>query len=652
MVIIIIKQIAFAFGGVKIKKKSILLISLLFTLAMIFSASTAFATENTSENGSESNLTLDNETNLTENSLTNEGTNQVVSSYQAAGSPTTKSSLDEVAALWVWSTSLSSIDPSALEDAGYTDVFVYTTQDGKGITVLNQFLTKFSGTNIRVHAWISCFASGGQWWVAHNTTRQNYVKSLISDVIDGCPGIAGIHLDYVRYGGTAYKYGVTFSTNTITNFVSDVWDLVKAKNSDLFVSAAVMPECGSNAYYYGQDYGKLSPYLDFMTPMIYKGAYGQDTAWIGTTTNWIVQHSTTMIVSGIMTYQSDSNTTPLPLLELESDLRTALANGSQGFALFRYGLIIANFAPENIFAPTPTAGNPARNAVNVPVDVVINTTFSEVIQEGTMLIELVSSSGGAVPITTLINGNVLTVTPSELLVKGTKYTLILYAGSLTNADGNPIAYYSRSFTTDGTAPTATAGSPARNAVNVAVDKVITTTFSEPIKAGTMLIELVSSSGTVVPTTASISGNVLSVTPTELLVKGTKYTLILYAGSLTDDAGNSIAYYSRSFTTDSTAPTATAGNPARNAVNVALNKVITTTFSEPIKAGNMWIELVSSSGASVLITTSINGNVLTINHAALLKKGTKYTIKLHTGSITDIAGNPLVYYYRSFTTGNT
>ena len=250
--------------------------------------------------------------------------------------------------------------------------------------------------------------------------------------------------------------------------------------------------------------------------------------------------------------------------------------------------------------PTPVAGSPARNAVNVPVDTVITTTFSEPIKEGNMNIELRSSSG-SVPITASIDNKVLTVTPTTLLNKATKYTLQLHSGSVTDLAGNPIAYYSRSFTTDSTSPTATAGSPARNAVNVPVDTVITTTFSEPIKEGNILIQLKSSNGTVIPITTSISGKVLTINHATLLNKATKYTILLQSGSVTDLAGNPIAYYSRSFTTDSTVPTATAGSPARNAVNVPVDTVITTTFSEPIKEGNMDIELRSSSG-SVPITS--------------------------------------------------
>ena len=200
-------------------------------------------------------------------------------------------------------------------------------------------------------------------------------------------------------------------------------------------------------------------------------------------------------------------------------------------------------------------------------------------------------------------------------------------------------------------PKAVAGSPARNAVNVPVDKLITTTFSESIKIGTGTIKLVSSSGTVVPIDKWYWKNILYVYPQGLLKKATKYTLILAAGSIVDYSGNSILAYSRSFTTDSTPPKPIAGSPARDATNVARNKVITTTFSEPIYAGNMWITLKPVGGTAITITpTIINGNVLQITHG-LLASSTKYLLEFHTGSLKDAAGNLLKYYYRYFTTGN-
>jgi len=47
-----------------------------------------------------------------------------------------------------------------------------------------------------------------------------------------------------------------------------------------------------------------------------------------------------------------------------------------------------------------------------------------------------------------------------------------------------------------------------------------------------------------------------------------------------------------------------------------------------------------------------GNTLTITPSTLLAKGTKYTLTLHTGSVTDLAGNQLTLTSSIFTTSKT
>ena len=103
--------------------------------------------------------------------------------------------------------------------------------------------------------------------------------------------------------------------------------------------------------------------------------------------------------------------------------------------------------------------------------------------------------------------------------------------------------------------------------------------------------------------------------------------------------------------DPIAPTVIKTDPISNAVNVPTNKLIKVTFSENIKPGTLFIELKDSNGKLITISRSINGNVLTINHATL-SKGVKYTLILHTGCVTDTAGNPLAMYNYSFKTTKT
>jgi predicted outer membrane repeat protein len=301
--------------------------------------------------------------------------------------------------------------------------------------------------------------------------------------------------------------------------------------------------------------------------------------------------------------------------------------------------------------PTVNVVDPANNVVNVAVNKVIKVTFSEAIKAGNSWIELKNSNGTVIPITWLISGNVLTVTANSTLAHGVKHTLLIHTGSVTDLAGNNVAGYVSRFTTstDATAPVVKTVDPANNAVNVAANKVIKVTFSEAIKAGNSWIELVTSNGTVVPSTFSISGNVLTIKANSTLTHGVKYMVLIHTGSVTDLVGNNVAGYVSHFTVDTVAPAVKSVDPVNNAVKVATSKVIKVTFSEAVKAGNGSIEVVSSNGTSVPVKCSFSGNVLTITPSSALNKGVKYTVLIHTGSVTDLAGNNVAGYVTRFTT---
>ena len=73
----------------------------------------------------------------------------------------------------------------------------------------------------------------------------------------------------------------------------------------------------------------LAEYLDFLSPMIYVGNYGETTSWIGSTTEYIVsQADGTPVVSILQTYNSDNDPTPISISQMDLDIQTALLGGS------------------------------------------------------------------------------------------------------------------------------------------------------------------------------------------------------------------------------------------------------------------------------------------------------------------------------------
>jgi hypothetical protein len=249
-------------------------------------------------------------------------------------------------------------------------------------------------------------------------------------------------LNYLRYPSKAYEYPkatakVDYFAFEIKNNINIIHnENIKGKHK-ILLSSTLMPEGSVNAYYYGQNYTQLSNYLDFLSPMIYVGNYNEPASWIGTTVKYIESQANGKPVVAILeTYSSDSNPTPITTSQLNLDIKTAVNNGSDGYELFRYGLITSGFTGYAV-VPTIVSSNPANKAINVKTNQVITVTFSKTITAGSLLIDLKKSNGTSIPLTFTINGTVLTIN-HPVLSYGT-YSLSLHTGSLTDLSGNKLA---------------------------------------------------------------------------------------------------------------------------------------------------------------------------------------------------------------------
>ena len=104
--------------------------------------------------------------------------------------------------------------------------------------------------------------------------------------------------------------------------------------------------------------------------------------------------------------------------------------------------------------------------------------------------------------------------------------------------------------------------------------------------------------------------------------------------------------------DKTAPIITRTDPTSGSINIAINKVITITFNEAVKAGNLYdnIKITDKNGLMVSgITKSLNGNVLTLTNSGNYAGETLYFINLPVNSITDLLGNNIAAFISNFTT---
>ncbi|MDZ4179375.1 MAG: Ig-like domain-containing protein, partial [Coriobacteriia bacterium] len=324
----------------------------------------------------------------------------------------------------------------------------------------------------------------------------------------------------------------------------------------------------------------------------------------------------------------------------------------------------ADTTPPVVVSVSPTNG--ATGVLNTIS--AVRVTMSEPVLPGPAFFDITlrDTAGNPVEIHRWRDGNVLNVSPVDLLAPQTTYTLNVPAGAVTDLSGNALTTsFTSSFTTggaDATPPTVSSVSPVHGATGVAPGPLtIGVTFSENVVQGTNFsaIGLRNQAGVFVDRTLSLSGKVLSITPIEGVQPGTSYTVVIPVGAVKDLSGNALATsFTSSFTTaviDTTPPVVISVSPANGAVNVSPGSLtIRVTFSEPIIQGAVFqnVVLTGSGGAPVGRTLAVSGSALLITPTGGVAPLTTYTITVPAGAVADVSGNALATSFTSsFTTAS-
>lgn len=245
--------------------------------------------------------------------------------------------------IWLFGADMKKVNLNTLKKYGTKHIFLnFKALELWGQSDVEKFVAKANDKGIKVHIWMQVFYQGGKWYNPVKNKKINYKlinsKIKLAKKYAKVKGISGIHFDYLRYPGTAYKY--SNGVKAINYFTNHASKAVHKINSNLIVSAAVMPEPSSMKHYYGQDIPTMSKYLDVIVPMEYKGNYKAGNTWITKVTKAFVKKSKgAKIWVGLQSYSSDSKLTKRSSSSLMNDAYSASMGGARGVMLFRYGLL-------------------------------------------------------------------------------------------------------------------------------------------------------------------------------------------------------------------------------------------------------------------------------------------------------------------------
>ncbi|MBQ2962495.1 putative glycoside hydrolase [Methanobrevibacter sp.] len=245
---------------------------------------------------------------------------------------------------WLWSSDMKKVNLKSLANRGTKHIFLHANAVSRyGKSAVVSFIKKAHKHGMKVHIWMQVCYSGGKWVRPINEKNQikySFLNKRIKQAKNYAKikGVDGIHFDYVRFGGTAHLY--KNPNRAINYFMKKASTEVHKVNSNCIVSAALMPEPGSAmTEKFGQDVSTMSKYSDALIPMVYKGTYKKDRAWVTSVTKKFVNQSIgAQIWTGLQSYQSEKNPKKLSHSALLKDAKAAVKGGAKGIMIFRIGI--------------------------------------------------------------------------------------------------------------------------------------------------------------------------------------------------------------------------------------------------------------------------------------------------------------------------
>ena len=382
---------------------------------------------------------------------------------------------------------------------------------------------------------------------------------------------------------------------------------------------------------------------DFSTPM---------NAATVNATSFLLRQGTTD-VAGTVTYLGVKATFTPTLSLLPNEVYTAtITNSVEDVA----GNAMINdttwsFATGSLLFVTIT--DPLNEAIDVPTDQMVTATFNKIMNPATINNTTFTLMHGVTPVLGTVSYNEYTAafTPLTDLLPGEEYTATVTTSAVDLSGNSLAADYIWKFTTKvlvvPVLPEVINTDPIDETIDVALDKVVTATFSKTMDLSTINSSTFTLKNGLTPVLGFIdyAGVEGSFTPNTPLLPGTLYTATVTTGAK-DLEGNALAAdYTWEFTTEVVEPPAVPEvintDPVDDAINVALDKVVTATFSITMDPATINASTFTLANGLIPVTGSISytGVVGAFTPSTPLLPGTLYTATVTTGA-KDPDGNAL------------
>ncbi|MEQ9378639.1 MAG: Ig-like domain-containing protein [Imperialibacter sp.] len=234
----------------------------------------------------------------------------------------------------------------------------------------------------------------------------------------------------------------------------------------------------------------------------------------------------TNVIAGTVSYSGTTATfTPTSPLVVATTYTANITTGAASQAGFAMGADFGWSFDVGVI-PTVVSTDPLNLATGVPLNKVINATFSEAMDPSTITTSSFTLMQGTNAVAGTVNytGTTASFTPTSNLLAGSSYTATITTVAKSQAGVAIASNYAWSFSA-GTVPTVISTDPLNLASGVPLNKVVTASFSESMDP----LTITSASFTLMQGTNSVAGAVsytgttASFTPTSNLLSGNSYT---------------------------------------------------------------------------------------------------------------------------------